>query len=42
VVRDVLGWNAMPNGVKNFVENFLFLRGDKRNGKLIFTFGVIF
>jgi hypothetical protein len=41
VVRDVLGWNALPVGVKNFVENFMFLRGDKRNGKLIFMFEAI-
>jgi hypothetical protein len=29
VVRDVLGWNAIPKSVKNFVENLLFLRRDK-------------
>jgi hypothetical protein len=41
VVRDVPEWNALPNGVKGFVE-FFFSRGDKRNGKLVFLFGAVF
>jgi hypothetical protein len=41
VVRDVLGWEAIPKSVKSFVEDFLFLRGDKQNEKLIFLFGAI-
>jgi hypothetical protein len=40
-VRDVLGWDALPNDVKSFVENFLFLSGDRPNGKLVFLFGAI-
>jgi hypothetical protein len=27
--------------VKKFMENFMFLRGDRRNEKLIFLFGAI-
>jgi hypothetical protein len=41
VVKDVLAWNATQKGVKDLVENFMFLRGDKWNGMLIFLFGAI-
>jgi hypothetical protein len=41
MVRDVLGWDAIPRSVKDFVENFMLLRGDKHNGKLIFMFRAI-
>jgi hypothetical protein len=41
VVKDVLGWEALPKSVKSFVEDFLFLRGNKQNEKLIFLFGAI-
>jgi hypothetical protein len=41
VFKDVLGWDAIPRNVKEFVEKFMWLRGDKRNGKLVFIFGVI-
>jgi hypothetical protein len=27
VVRDVLGWDALPKGVEDFVENFMFFEG---------------
>jgi hypothetical protein len=37
--REVLRWNASPRSVKDFVENFMWLRGGKRNGKLMFLFG---
>jgi hypothetical protein len=37
----VLGWDAIPRSVKDFVENFMLLRGDKHNGKLIFMFRAI-
>jgi hypothetical protein len=39
--KEVLGWISIPRSVKEFVENFMWLRGDKRNGKLVFLFGVI-
>jgi hypothetical protein len=41
VVGDVLGWETLPRSVKNFVDDFLFLRGDKQNEKLTFLFGAI-
>jgi hypothetical protein len=27
VLRDVLGWDALPKGVEDFVENFMFFEG---------------
>jgi hypothetical protein len=41
VIRDVLGWKTLPRDVKSFVEDFMFARGDKRNGMLVFLFGAI-
>jgi hypothetical protein len=36
-----LGGKTLPRSVKNFVDDFLFLRGDKQNEKLTFLFGAI-
>jgi hypothetical protein len=41
VIRDVLGWKALPSDVKSFVEGVMSTRGDKHNGSLIFMFGVV-
>jgi hypothetical protein len=41
VFKGVLGWNSIPRSVKEFVEKIMWQRGDKRNGKLVFIFGVI-
>jgi hypothetical protein len=41
VIRDELGWESLPRDVKSFVEDIMFGRGDKRNGRLIFVFGVV-
>jgi hypothetical protein len=40
VVRDGLNWKVIPSA-KNFSEDFLFERGDKRNRSLLFMFGAI-
>jgi hypothetical protein len=36
VVTDVLGWKALPNGVKKFVENFMFSGGGQMEWKINF------
>jgi hypothetical protein len=36
-----VGMGCNTKSVKKFMENFMFLRGDRRNGKLIFLFGAI-
>jgi hypothetical protein len=41
LIRDELRWGPMLRGVKKFVEDFMFARGGKRNGKLIFVFRAI-
>jgi hypothetical protein len=41
VIRDELGWESLPRDVKSFVEDIMFGRGDKCNGRLIFVFGAV-
>jgi hypothetical protein len=41
VVSDAMNWGTIPLSVKIFMEDFMLVRGDKRNKIMVFLFGAI-